>query len=93
MSDVLALSPRERMWRAGRCLQVFGVEDLFTVGTTTRAEALAFVKCLTRRGYIKLEGREVRARRGRPLAKFRLIQNPGPQLPAELRSLADRRLA
>ena len=77
-------NPRERMWRVARFLPIFSIEDLSSIGTTTRPEAQAFVKCLERRRYVRNEGVEYRARRGRPLAKFRLIVNPGPALPENL---------
>ncbi|MFA5161180.1 MAG: hypothetical protein WC421_02950 [Elusimicrobiales bacterium] len=43
-----------------------------------------------RRGYARKEGVEARARRGRPVSKFRLVQDTGPQLPPELRGHSDR---
>lgn len=85
--------PRTRMWRVARTMQHFTIEDLHIVGETTRAEASAFLKCILRRGFAQQEGTEARPRRGRPLAKFRLINNPGPKLPLELRGKDERSAA
>ncbi|MFA5161179.1 MAG: hypothetical protein WC421_02945 [Elusimicrobiales bacterium] len=40
MSGGLSLSPRERMWRVARGLQLFSLEDLSSVGTARRGGSL-----------------------------------------------------
>lgn len=84
-----ALTPRQRMWRVARMTALFSVSDLAALGTVPVRAAQNFVKCLSRRGYVRIDGREKHARRGRPVAKLRLLKNPGPDLPTELRGLSN----
>lgn len=88
MSRALTLTPRQRMWRAARMLPAWSVSDLASLATVPVRDAQNFVKCLSRRDYIRLEGREKSAHRGRPVAKFRLLNNSGPELPSELRGIS-----
>jgi predicted ArsR family transcriptional regulator len=85
MNNPLKLNPRERMWRVARCMLAFSVADLATIGSAKESQAMSFAKCLSRRGYVVTERFEKQPHRGRPQAKFRLVKNPGPILPADLR--------
>jgi len=87
MSNTIQPDTNTRLWRIARTLEVFTVEDLAVLGETRRSEGSAFLKRLLRRGLARREGQEVRARRGRPVSKYRLLQKLTPELPPELRRI------
>jgi len=85
MSNTIQPDINTRLWRIARTLEVFTVEDLVVLGETRKPAGSAFLKRLLRRGLARKEGQEVRARRGRPVSKYRLLQKLTPELPQELR--------
>ncbi|NLO92525.1 MAG: hypothetical protein GX410_11120 [Elusimicrobia bacterium] len=78
-----------RMWKTARLLRSFTLEDLAVVGTVTRREAAAFLKCLLRRDMLRKEGIERRPHRGRPVARFCFKMEQPVALPAELEARHD----
>ncbi|MCX5785690.1 MAG: hypothetical protein NTX59_08365 [Elusimicrobia bacterium] len=83
MKNNPTLPPIERLWRSTRALRSFITMDLMLMAGTERQQTINFCRALVRAGYAVRESVTRTQVRGR-LPHYRLVKDPGPNLPVEL---------